>query len=207
MRIRKAKNFWTGFTLSELLVSLLILGEIATFTIPKILSAQQNGQNNARAKAVAAMLSEAFNIHKLNGLVTASTRTTDLTPYMNYLSYDTTSGRAVDYIPRYSYYFTCSSAYPCLDLPGGGVLMLLNNCFLGGTSSLNYLDFLYDPDGTFNGDYTVNTFNGQGKSIYFALYANGFLTTRNNMKSGSVQGGCAGTTGPGTGFDPGWFEW
>lgn len=32
-----------GFTLAELLIALLILGEIATFTIPKILSSQQNG--------------------------------------------------------------------------------------------------------------------------------------------------------------------
>ncbi|WP_303674651.1 hypothetical protein [Vampirovibrio chlorellavorus] len=207
MRIRDPKGIRAGFSLSELLISLLILAEIATFTIPKVLSAQQNGQNNARAKSVAAMISEAFYIHKINGLVNANTRATDLTPYMNYISYDTTSGSTVDNTPRYSWWYTCNSFYPCMDLHGGGVLLLLNNCRLGGTTSLNYLDFLYDPDGTFNGDYVVNTFNGQGKSIYFALYADGFLTTRNKMRAGSIQGGCAGTTGPDTGFDPSWFSW
>ncbi len=207
MPIRFPKATRTGFSLSELLISLLILAEIATFTIPKVLSAQQNGQNNAKAKAVAAMISEAFNIHKLNGLVDANTRTIHLTQYMNYLSYDTTSGRSVDNTPRQTSWYTCSSSYPCMDLPIGGVLLLLNNCRLGGTTSLNYLAFMYDPDGTLNGDYVVNAWNWQGKSIHFLIYADGFLTTRNNMKAGSVQGGCATVGGPDVGLDPGWFSW
>lgn len=45
-----------GFTLAELLISLLILGEIATFTIPKILSAQQNGSKKAIIKETVATL-------------------------------------------------------------------------------------------------------------------------------------------------------
>lgn len=36
-----------GFTLAELLIALAILGVIATFTIPKVLNSQQDGQKSA----------------------------------------------------------------------------------------------------------------------------------------------------------------
>lgn len=39
-----------GFSLAELLISLLILGEIATFTIPKIIAAQQAQQSKSLVK-------------------------------------------------------------------------------------------------------------------------------------------------------------
>ncbi|MBL8031855.1 MAG: prepilin-type N-terminal cleavage/methylation domain-containing protein [Candidatus Doudnabacteria bacterium] len=39
-----------GFTLAELLIALVILGVIATFTIPKVLYANQNTKYNAIAK-------------------------------------------------------------------------------------------------------------------------------------------------------------
>lgn len=40
----------SGFTLAELLIALLILGEIATFTIPKVLTASQQQQKIATFK-------------------------------------------------------------------------------------------------------------------------------------------------------------
>lgn len=49
-----------GFSLAELLISLLILSEIATFTIPKLISNQQASANNAKAKEVAGMIAGAF---------------------------------------------------------------------------------------------------------------------------------------------------
>lgn len=48
-----------GFTLAELLIALLILGEIATFTIPKILSSSQNGRKKVVLKETISVLSEA----------------------------------------------------------------------------------------------------------------------------------------------------
>lgn len=50
----------TGFTLAELLISLAILGLIATFTIPKIMSAQQNNEYSAIAQEDIATLSAAL---------------------------------------------------------------------------------------------------------------------------------------------------
>lgn len=45
-----ANRTQSGFTLAELLIALTILGVIATFTIPKILTAQQASTYNAIAK-------------------------------------------------------------------------------------------------------------------------------------------------------------
>lgn len=45
-----------AFTLAELLIALAILGVIATFTIPKVLTANQNGTFKAIGKETAAML-------------------------------------------------------------------------------------------------------------------------------------------------------
>lgn len=55
-----------GFTLAELLIALLILGEIATFTIPKILSSSQNAQKNAVFKETIGALSEALYLYCLS---------------------------------------------------------------------------------------------------------------------------------------------
>jgi prepilin-type N-terminal cleavage/methylation domain-containing protein len=54
----RSKHLTQGFTLAELLVSLLILGEIATFTIPKILSSQQNGMKKVILKETVATLEQ-----------------------------------------------------------------------------------------------------------------------------------------------------
>lgn len=54
---RMKKQTPKGFTLAELLIALMILGEIATFTIPKILSAQTNGRKNAIFKETISTLS------------------------------------------------------------------------------------------------------------------------------------------------------
>jgi prepilin-type N-terminal cleavage/methylation domain-containing protein len=61
-----------GFTLAELLIALAILGEIATFTIPKILSSQQNSQRIAVFKETIGALSEITYYGYLQGDLTTS---------------------------------------------------------------------------------------------------------------------------------------
>ena len=78
-----------GFTLAELLIALVILGLIATFTIPKVLQSQQNAQYKSSAKEVASMISGAYQA----ALSTGKNKiyVYDLTPYMNYVAVDTVS--------------------------------------------------------------------------------------------------------------------
>lgn len=50
----------TGFTLAELLISLAILGVIATFTIPKVLNSIQSGEKKAIFRETIAATSNIF---------------------------------------------------------------------------------------------------------------------------------------------------
>ncbi len=68
-------RYFYGFTLAELLIALMILGEIATFTIPKILSSQQNAQRKAIFKESISAISEALNTGFMSGELDPPTNT------------------------------------------------------------------------------------------------------------------------------------
>jgi len=128
-----------GFTLAELLISLAILGVIATFTIPKIIGAAGNGQNTAIAKEAASMVAGAMSTYQLNNSLSSGTTGGNLTPYMNYVALDTSTAYTT---------FTCSGAAvaPCLKLHNGGVLQYSGKSF-NGNGTTNALWFNVDPDG------------------------------------------------------------
>jgi type II secretory pathway pseudopilin PulG len=180
------------------LIALAILGVIATFTIPKIFSGQQNGQNNAKAHEVAAMISGAFVQAQQAGIVTSTTKPSDLTPYMNYMSLDS-SGTVIDSVPTGST-SVCNAGTPCIKLHNGGMLWLFNTESFGGVTPVNVIAFRFDPDLSNN---TTSTADGPLKAVEFELYYNGQITSRGLIKSG--------TTGSSGGYaviaDPSWFSW
>lgn len=176
----KLKTRFTGFTLAELLVALLILGAIAMFTIPKVLSAQQNGQNKAVAKEFAAMISGAYQQAQLDGIVTTSTSMGNMTQYMNYVARDTTS--TVDTYPNSGGISIPCSANTCYRLHNGAIFVVTPLPF-GTTSGVIY--GIIDPDGGQT---------GQEDSIVFAQKYDGRLTT---------YGVYAGDSS----YDPDWFSW
>jgi prepilin-type N-terminal cleavage/methylation domain-containing protein len=184
----------SGFTLAELLIALLILGEIATFTIPKILTSQQNNRYNATGKEVAATIAAAYQQALLAGTVTTNTTPGDLTPYMNYVSVDTTS--SVDW--QYTGSTTDCTTVRCLKLHNGGILHYTSIHFYG-TNTTNAIYFYFDPDGTTDG-----TTTNAGKAVLFFLYYNGRITSWSNAAANTSANGA--TYGP-LQVDPPWFKW
>ncbi|WP_303674130.1 pilus assembly FimT family protein [Vampirovibrio chlorellavorus] len=199
---RFVKGIRSGFTLAELLVTLLILAEIFVFTIPKVLVTQRNQQYNARAKEVAGMITGAYQQLQLNGGLSAATKGKDLTPYMNFVSVDTTS--FIDSLGSAAYSEVCNSSMPCLRLHGGGLLRIgVHGCYcevtFWGTSTTNYIGFQFDPDGLALG--------GTNKDVIeFDLFYNGRLTTR-GATSGWIQSSGMATSSTAPDFDPAWFSW
>ena len=188
-----------GFTLAEILISLSILGVIATFTIPKIIGASMDGQYKAKAKEAAAMVSGAFQTYQLKQTVTGATAGDDLIQYMNYVTIDSTS--SIDLFPG-STTRACNSGYKCLKLHNGGMLLYSTGGSFGNTAPTSAIYFYFDPDG----QVTDGTTNGPGKSVVFWLYANGQITSYSNLKSGTVNGS-AGAVAADPSYDPSWFSW
>jgi len=201
LSLQKSRKFNQGFTLTEILIALAILGVIAVFAIPKLLVSSQNQQKIAQTKEVAAMVSGAFQTAKAAGIVNANTRPRDLTPYMNYVAV-INDGTVVDAIPGVASN-TCNASSFCLKLHNGGMLWFQNWQF-GGTSSLYTIEMSYDPDFANN---TTSTADGPLKAVQFTLYYDGYITSRANTKPHSCNiWDCTGLE-PVSTADPSWFQW
>lgn len=135
-----------GFTLSELLIALAILGVIATFTIPKVLQSQQDGKYKAVAKEAMAALSEAYQLYKLKNTVNpVNFNGLLITTYLNYVSVQTTG----DVDRRYGQTgsLTCNGGSPCLKLHNGASIFTDSWFTFGQANSQHYIVFNLDPDG------------------------------------------------------------
>jgi prepilin-type N-terminal cleavage/methylation domain-containing protein len=186
-----------GFTLAELLIALAILGVIATFTIPKVLQSQADGKYNAIAKEAAGFVYAAYGQATLQGF-NQNLQTRQLTPYLNYVKFDTTS--VID-----SHYGSgtrpCDNNQPCILLHNGARVQLTQNYF-NGTANTNAIWFRVDPDGK---ETVTGSTTSPGKSVNFFIYANGRLTTGGGCLTGTTYD--AGVVPCGSGDDPPWFSW
>lgn len=182
-----------GFTLAELLVALLIMGQIAAFTIPKVLVVQQSQKYNAMTKEAAAIASEAFQLHQIKGSITTSTDARALSAYLNYVKKDASTVGALQ--DNWGNSLDCSASVPCYLMHNGGTI-LLNDIPFTGSSAMDATQYIFDPDGT-----------GPTKGVWFFLYFNGRITSSANCYAGTKLWGAVEPSCPQTGGDPTWFRW
>lgn len=191
-----------AFTLAELLIALLVLGVIATFTIPKVLQSQQSSQYSSMAKEVAGMLVNSITAYEAeNGLANSNTSISDLTPYMNYVAsiQDNTIEINVPWNGGGQGNGDCGGVFRCLSLHNGGLLR-----YRPGHSLCDYpngaIRLAFDPSAKFD------SVDGVG----FFLYGNKRIRTSAEipMNQGFGNGEpCSSTTNPDPSNAADWFSW
>lgn len=190
--------------MAELLISLAILGVIATFTIPKVLNSSTNKEKSAIAKEAAAMVSEAYKTYQIDNTISQNFLLMDLTPYLNYISVDTVS--LIDHRNNAAFFDCSGTNRACYRLHNGAMLMFSTICF-GGDLNIAAIPFSVDPDASYSGLTT-----GPGKSVEFFIYGNGRLTTVEHILATTVYASAPACTGlvnrtPVANADPEWFSW
>lgn len=171
-----------GFTLAELLISLAILGVIATFTIPKVLTAQGSAEETAKFKEAMATISGAYDALRLDSGVSSTTTPQDLTPYFNYVRVDTSSNFRVHTNP-FSGSGRCGNI-ECFIMHNGGIIGVdnsytpLGSSNFSGTSTTHAIGFYYNPE--------QSSTSTKGSAII--LFYNGRITTLGNLSAGQVNG-------------------
>jgi prepilin-type N-terminal cleavage/methylation domain-containing protein len=180
-----------GFTMSELLIGLGILGLIAAFSVPKLLNVSNAALANAKVhKAAQAVVNGLERWTQENGR-SASTTPADIMSVVQHNGL-ITDGRTVDWVPTEGTDFQCSLTASlgdryqglCYQMPDGAVLYFIAldyNTF--GGNAANALYFGVDPDGiTTDDDSNANTSNATA----FLVYRNGRLRDRGHLKVGNA---------------------
>ena len=195
-----------AFTLAELLIALVILGVIATFTIPKVLTAGQDQSANAKAKEFIASVSGALQTYKAQNPGTTTITNMDLTPYLNYVAIYTTG--VIDETPAVCAGPTlvCLTINPCVQLHSGAKVRFRGDSPVDLLDNRYAMPFHFDPDGVLT-DVTGN--DGPGKTIDFFLYTDGKVRTYGTIDPNTPYNTGAPTTyvQPAPARDPSWFHW
>lgn len=160
----------SAFTLAELLIALAILGVIATFTIPKILNSQANGQKTAVFKETIAAYNQALYEGVITGEFTTGNCATCAANEYPFNAYIETK---INYIRQ------CDQAIPdgcwvnaaCIEgtSPGQVLATGVSTCGLTVKTTNRHDNFWVDWNGPDNG---ANT-EGDDQIRLRACFANG----------------------------------
>ncbi len=195
-----------GFTLAELLIALAILGVIAAFTIPKLLSFQQSEKNNAIVKEAASTVAGAYQQYvRDNGVTVFGLQ--QLMPYINYVKLNPNSS-AINDVQGASGTWNCNGNALCLKMASGAIIYGATTWDSYSTTPGGAMLFFVDPDGTQN-DATTDP-NAPGHSVRFYLYSTGRLSSFGTLPaSGTVSNWNGSVQYPNASpsADPPWFHW
>jgi prepilin-type N-terminal cleavage/methylation domain-containing protein len=195
-----------AFSMVELLITLGLIGILAAFTVPKVLSPSTNTVNSkytAITRDVAFMISSAYERYRMaNATVSTTVDMIDLFPYMPNYVQNHAGDASIVIDNRYGTgTITCSNpGNPCLRLHNGGVLYLWGNDF-NGTASTNAVLATFDPDGKVTSDGSAYT---EGKGMHIFIYYDGRVADYGTIKSNTVAG--ASTYNPNSGNVQPWFS-
>lgn len=148
-----------GFSLAELLITLAIIGFLMAFTVPALLQSQNaaaNSKYSAIARDTEFMVFNAYEQYRRrNSSVSSNMQVSSLTPYMNYVSIDTSTSSLINGPPAGQGYYgsqNCGAQfvgnYICYRLHNGAVLWFWDLYYFGGTNTTNAIWFNIDPDGS-----------------------------------------------------------
>ena len=202
------KQLYGGFTLSELLIALVLLGIIASLTVPKLLVSLNTKQANTLANDAKLLVSSAYADYAFGNPKPPSSFTlAALLPSLPYAKHLNEAGETVSIDcpplgtsvalgcsgshPRVATLNPASTDYVSLRLKNGGVLVLPTSLSLGGRSPLHGLPFVVDYDGKAS---------NRSDSVEFWLYSDGTVRTRQTLVANTVNSG--GTFNPVPNADP-----
>jgi hypothetical protein len=152
------------------------------------------------AKDTAFMVVSAFEQYRsAQGTVPTTFKMDNLTPYMNYVTVDTTASLD-DHPPNNANYSCTDSNYTCLRLHNGGILFWRDWQTFQAANTTNGIAFYFDPDGQRTGA----SADGPGKMMGFLLYYNGNIRSRGQVFSNTYEDG-GGPISMNTAYDPAWF--
>lgn len=183
------KNPISGFSLVELLITLLIMGVIAAATVPSLFSTSQTGKDTTKyttiARNTAFMMLSAYENYKTANAGSAwSTKIFSLTPYMTYLQVDTSTATRIDGPLSGTWSTgsqTCGAQFIgnnyCYHLQNGGTIWFNDAYYFGSTNSTNAIWFDFDPDSS-----------GPAEALQFWLTFDGHIYTVKNLPTTVTTG-------------------
>lgn len=209
-----------GFSLAELLITVAIVGVVAAFTVPKVLdstnsSTSLSAKQTAMAREAAFMILSAYEQYKaVNGTIPESLRASDLTPYMNYAAVLPASTQLDAHANTGGTISTCNATNNtsqdgvCLSLHNGAALWADTLNRFAAPNSLNnrsVVYFRFDPNARYDGGN-----DGPGMAMQIALYPDGVIRSRANLRSNStyvavICVACSQTENSAGNEDPNWF--
>jgi prepilin-type N-terminal cleavage/methylation domain-containing protein len=145
-----------GFTLSELLIALSILGLIATFTVPKVMTHMTWSANKTKLKSHIAAIHEALNAAELEGSYTTAEDV--LKAKLNYTHFCPRNNVAGACAKAYCSQATPYTNYPRIIMHDGSIILIYDE-----VNNIPYTNFEVKVEQDKDANFSTN---GRGNSLW-----------------------------------------